>query len=439
MAMGKTAEAIPHVEQLIAEAPEDGAHRICLAWCLGETGDYDRSIGLYDQVLDAIGEQPRYALHYADMLKYAGHRADAVHVYRSCIAHFPSLGEAWWSLANMKNETLTAADIAAMRAQLDGSDLTRPNRIHMHFALGLALEQQGEYAQSFANYAKGAGLKRASITYNQAELPVLMSRSKAFFSAPRLAGFAGQGCPDPAPIFIVGLPRAGSTLIEQILASHSMVEGTKELPEISNIVRDIGVPKDGSSAFNYPDCLAGLGAAGIAALGQRYIDQTRIYRKSDKPFFIDKMPANWAHAALIRTILPNAKIIDARRHPMGTCFSAFKQLFGHGVHYSYDLAELGHYYAAYVDRMAHFDAVMPGHIHRVLYEDMVDAPEAEIAKLLAYCGLPFEPACLRFWESPRAVATPSSEQVRQPIYRAGLEQWRHYAPWLGRLEAALQA
>jgi tetratricopeptide (TPR) repeat protein len=437
LAMGKAVEALPHVEQLVAAAPQDTAHRICLAWCLGQIGEYDRSIALYDELLDEIGEQPKYALHYADILKYAGHRDDAVHVYRSCIAHVPSLGDAWWSLANMKNVTLTADDIAAMRAQLDRAEVGRQDRIPLHYALGRALEQEGDYAQSFAHYAKGAALKRAAISYDGSELPKLMERSKAFFSAPRLAGFAGKGCPDPAPIFIVGLPRAGSTLIEQILASHSAVEGTQELPEISNIVRDIGEPKDGSFAFKYPDCLAKFTTAEIAALGQRYIDRTRIYRKTGRPFFIDKMPANWAHAALIHTILPNAKIIDARRHAMGTCFSAFKQLFGHGVHYSYDLTELGRYYAAYVARMAHFDAVMPGRIHRVEYENMIADPETEIRALLAYCDLPFEPGCLRFWESTRAVATPSSEQVRQPIYRDGLEQWRHFAPYLDKLAAAL--
>ena len=438
LAMGKTADAMPHVERLIAEAPQDSSHRICLAWCLGDTGDYDGSIALYDELLDEIAEQPRYALHYADILKYAGHRADAVHVCRSVISAMPSLGEAWWQLANMKNESLTAGDIAIMQAQLERSDLARQNRIHLHYAMGLAREQAGEYAESFADYAKGAELKRASITYNADELSPLMARSKAFFSASRLASLADKGCSDPAPIFIVGLPRAGSTLIEQILASHSQVEGTRELPEISNIVRDIAAPDQGSSVIRYPDCLAGFSAAEIAALGQRYIDRTRIYRKSEHPFFIDKMPANWAHAGLIHAILPNAKIIDARRHPMATCFSAFKQLFGHGVHYSYDLAELGGYYTAYVDRMANFDAVMPGRIHRVVYENVIADPETEIRKLLAYCGLPFEAACLRFWENTRPVATPSSEQVRQPIYRDGLEQWRNYAPFLGRLEAALK-
>ncbi len=437
LAMGRTADALPHVKQLAAAQPQDSAHRMCLAWCLGDTGDFVGAISLYDDLLDDIGEQPKYALHYADMLKYAGHRASAVHVYRTCLDYTPSMGEAWWSLANMKNEKLSEADIAIMQAQLADSGLGARDRFHIHYALGLALEQAGDYAASFSHYAKGAELKRATITYNGGELPALMQRSKSFFTPARFASAAGAGCPDRAPIFIVGLPRAGSTLIEQILACHSQVEGTKELPEISNIVRDIGTVPGNEGAFIYPGCLASMDAQALAALGQRYIDRTRIYRHSDKQFFIDKMPANWAHAGLIAMILPNAKIIDARRHPMGTCFSAFKQLFGHGVHYSYDLTDLGRYYAAYAGRMAHYDGAMPGRIHRVEYENMVADPETEIRRLLAYCGLAFEPACLRFWESERAVATPSAEQVRQPIYREGLHQWRHYAPWLGPLRAAL--
>jgi tetratricopeptide (TPR) repeat protein len=435
LAMNKPVDALPHVERLVADEPQDCAHRICLAWCLGETGDYDRSIAVYDTVLDEIGEQPRYALHYADTLKYAGHRADAAHVYRSCIAHVPSMGEAWWSLANMKDEILTEAEREAMRAQLARGDLSVQDRIHLHYALGLALEQGCDYAASFTHYAAGAALKRGTLTYSSGELTKLMQRSKAFFTAAFFAGAAGSGCADDAPIFVVGLPRAGSTLIEQILASHSQVEGTRELPEISNIVRDIGIGADGG--FHYPECLAAMAPDALAALGQRYIDRTRIYRKSTKPFFIDKMPANWAHAGLIHAILPNAKIIDARRDAMGNCFSAYKQLFGHGVHYSYDLTELGQYYRAYTDRMAQYDAVLPGRIYRVQYEHMVADPEAEIRKLLAHCGLAFEPACLRFWESRRAVATPSSEQVRKPIFRDGLAQWRHYEPWLGKLAKAV--
>jgi hypothetical protein len=243
-----------------------------------------------------------------------------------------------------------------------------------------------------------------------------------------------MGCGDPSPIFIVGLPRSGSTLIEQILAGHSQVEGTMELPEINNIVRDIGVTP---TAFRYPEVLGDLDNDGLAALGRRYIERSQLYRKTDKPFFIDKMPSNWMHIGLIQMILPNAKIIDARRHPVATCFAAFKQLFGAAAEYTYDLDDLARYYKFYLDRMAHFDTVLPGRILRVQYENMVDNTDGEIRRLLDYCDLPLEPACLRFWENKRAVATPSAEQVRRPIFRDALQQWKNYEPWLGRLKEAL--
>jgi hypothetical protein len=264
----------------------------------------------------------------------------------------------------------------------------------------------------------------------------MAQRMKDFFTPARFAAAAGKGCPDPSPIFIVGLPRAGSTLIEQILASHSQVEGTMELPEINNIVRDIGATL---TAFRYPEVLAEFDADALAALGQRYIERSRLYRKTDKPFFIDKMPSNWMHTGLIQMILPNAKFIDARRHPVATCFAAFKQLFGVAADYTYDLGGLARYYKFYLDRMAHFDSVLPGRVHRVLYENMVDDTEAEIRRLLDYCGLQFEPACLRFWENKRAVATPSAEQVRRPIFREGLDQWRRYEEFLGPLKKSLDA
>jgi len=246
---------------------------------------------------------------------------------------------------------------------------------------------------------------------------------------------AGWGCDDEAPIFIVGLPRSGSTLIEQILGSHSQVEGTQELSEMANIARFLG--RNSRTDDRYPEMIADLDAGALAGLGRRYLERTRIYRKTSKPIFIDKMPNNFVHAGLIHLILPRARIIDARRHPMATCFSAFKQHFAKGHHYSYDLDELGRYYLDYVALMAHFDAVLPGCIHRVHYEDMVGDTETETRKLLAYCGLEFEPACLRFHENDRPVRTASSEQVRQPIFREGLEHWRNYAPWLGGLEERL--
>ena len=438
LAQGKLAEAKPMLERLLAEAPANATHRMRLAWCAGELGETGRAIELYSTIVDEISEHPHFLMHFATILKYAGQREESIAILRSCTTHVPSMGAAWWNLANVKTERFTDADIASMRAQLATRSLASSDSIHIHYALGLALEQAGDYIQSFSHYAQGAAAKRATLNYDGRELPAMMARSKAFFTPERLAAAEGGGCADPLPIFIVGLPRAGSTLIEQILGSHSQVEGTRELPEVSNIVRDIGHGGDPSRPFRYPECLAELAPAQLAALGQRYIERTRAWRHTAKPYFIDKMPANWQHVGLIHMILPNARIIDARRGAMATCFSAFKQLFGHGVHYSYDLAELGQYWRAYADRMDHYQHSLPGRIHRVVYEDLVTDTEAQTRALLDYCGLDFEPACLRFWENGRVVATPSSEQVRQPIYREGLEQWRHYAPWLGALEAAVK-
>jgi hypothetical protein len=265
----------------------------------------------------------------------------------------------------------------------------------------------------------------------------LVQRSKALFTPEFFARRRGLGAPAPDPIFIVGLPRAGSTLVEQILASHSAVEGTMELPDVVSIVAQLGGRRKRNEESLYPDVLAGLDHDELRSLGQRYLEQTRIQRRTDAPFFIDKLPNNWAHVGLIHLMLPNAKIIDARRHPMSCCFSGFKQHFARGQSFTYGLDDVGRYYRDYVDLMAHFDRVLPGRVHRVIYERMVDATEAEIRRLLDYCGLPFEDACLRFYETDRAVRTASSEQVRQPIYRAGVDQWRRYDTWLGPLRAAL--
>jgi tetratricopeptide (TPR) repeat protein len=435
----KAAAAIPHIEALLAHDPGDPAYRNLLAACLGLVGEYDRAIEIYEGVLAEHPDQPKVWLSYGHALRTAGRQEAAVKAYRRSIALAPTLGEPFWSLANLKTVRLSTEDEQAIKAGLSRGDLSAEDRLHLHYALGKALEDQGDYAASFVHYAAGAKLRHAEGRYEPDDNTNEVRRSEALFTREFLSARAGAGggCASDDPIFIVGLPRSGSTLIEQILASHSAVEGTMELPDIAAMARELGRKKFKDDPVRYPEVLAEIPAEALAALGEKFIEDTRVHRKLGRPFFIDKMPNNFRHIGLIHLILPKAKIIDARRHPMGACFSAFKQHFARGQSFSYDLDDLGRYYRDYVELMAHFDEVLPGRVHRVIYEDVVEDTEAEVRRLLAYCGLSFEEACLRFHENDRAVRTASSEQVRRPIFREGLDQWRNYEPWLGPLKAAL--
>jgi len=425
----KGGEAVPHVEGLLARRPADPAYRNLMAACLGLIGEDARVIAIYEGLLADYPAQPRIWLNYGHALRTLGRRDDAVGAYKRCITLAPSLGDAYWSLANLKVASFTDSEVAAMQQALTAPGLPTEDRLHLHYALGKALEDRQEPAGAFDNYAKGAALRRSASAYDAGETTAMVQRSKAVFTSEFFAARAGGGASSDAPIFIVGLPRSGSTLIEQILASHSQVEGTMELPDIGLIANRFGAA--------YPQALASLDADALIALGQGYLDTTRVHRKLGRPFFIDKMPNNFQHLGLIHLILPNARIIDARRHPMGSCFSAFKQHFAQGQAFSYDLTDLGHYYRDYVELMRHFDEVLPGRVHRVIYEALVEDTEGEVRRLLDHCGLPFEAGCLRFYENSRAVRTVSSEQVRRPIFREGLDQWRAYEPWLATLESAL--
>ena len=315
-----------------------------------------------------------------------------------------------------------------MDKAFDHPKLSEEDRFHLHFASGKALEDRGEAGESFRHYSEGNRLRRMLLDYDADETKRQVDRAISIFTPDMFSVRAGQGCEAPDPIFVIGMPRAGSTLIEQILASHSLVEGTMELPDIPALAARVGTREGG---------LAALEPAELRAMGEEYLERTRIQRKTGRPFFIDKMPNNWAHLGLIHLILPNAKIIDARRHPLGCCFSNFKQHFARGQAFSYGLEDMGRYYADYVRYMAHIDTVLPGRVHRVYYERMVEDSESEIRSLLAALDLPFEESCLRFHENDRAVRTASSEQVRRPIYREGTEQWQAFEPWLGPLKDAL--
>ncbi len=433
----RPAEALPHLEGLLAAKPREPNYRNLMAACLVPVGDYGRAIDIYRALLAEFPGQPRVWLNLGHVLRIAGRLEEAIAAYNRCLGIAAGLGEAYWSLANLKTVPFTPEQEVAMNAQMARIDLAAEDRLYLCYALGKALEDRGEFAKSFRHYAEGARLRRAEAPHDADENHDQMLRSKTLFSEAFFAERAGGGSSAPDPIFIVGLPRAGSTLIEQILTSHSAVEGATELTDIPALARRLGRPDSRVEGPRYPEVLAYLDNATWAALGEEYIQRTRIHRKAGRRYFIDKMPNNLHHIGLIQLILPKAKIIDARRAPMASCFSAFKQLFARGHAFSYDLTDLGLYYRDYVELMAHFDTVLPGRICRVIYEDMVEDTEGQVRRLLDYCGLPFEEACLRFHENDRPVRTASSEQVRRPIFREGLEQWRNYEPWLGPLAAAL--
>lgn len=440
----RLAQARDELDRLLRDAPGDPSAQTLKAAVLARMGEYDASIALYEDVLRRFPQQDRLWMSLGHALKTVGRQADSIAAYRRAIFLQPGLGEAWWSLANLKTARFAKADITAMQGALARASAPE-DRYHLHYALGKALEDERAFEDSFRHYAEGARMRRAEMPYDPQETTRHVARTRALMTREALDARAGQGAPDADPIFVVGLPRAGSTLIEQILASHSLIEGTMELPDIGVIAGELvgrgdrgrAGSEDDDEAHGYLPRLLSLDAGALAALGANYMARTRVQRKTDRPFFIDKMPNNFAHVGLIHLILPNARIIDARRHPMAGCFAAFKQHFSRGQGFTYDLDELGRYYRDYVELMAHYDAALPGRVHRVFYERLVNDPEGEIRALLTACGVDYEPTCLAFHETARPVRTASSEQVRRPIDRSAVEHWRAYAPWLGPLERAL--
>jgi Flp pilus assembly protein TadD len=432
----KSAAALAQVEALLTADARNPTFRNLKAAVLGAVGEYEQAIEVYARVLAEYPNNAKVWMSYGHALKTAGKQEACIQAYRKSIELAPHLGEAYWSLANMKTFRFSEHEIEAMRAQL-ATELNAEDRFHFHFALGKALEDAEQYQPSFQHYEQGNSQRRALASYDADANSEQMRRSKTLFSAEFFAARANVGASAPDPIFVVGLPRSGSTLLEQILSSHPLVEGTMELPELVGLARELGGRRGRNQPTKYPEILATLGPDELRALGERYVRETRIYRKTSAPFFIDKLPNNFAHIGLIHLILPHAKIIDARRHPLGCCFSGYKQHFARGQHFTYSLDDIGRYYRDYVELMAHFDAVLPGRVHRVIYEEMVADTEAEVRRLLDYCGLPFDQRCLRFYENERAVRTASSEQVRRPIYRDAVDHWQHYEPWLGPLKSAL--
>ena len=421
-------EALEELAKVTADDPDNVGHANLQAAAYGRLGEFDEALSLYEQVLKQAPIQPRVWMSYGHMLKTVGRQADGIVAYRKAIDLLPVLGEAWWSLANLKTVRFADEDIAAMEAALARDDLTPEDRWHLDFALGKAFEDRGQAEAAFRHYADGNELRRRRMPYKAEDTTQNVDAAIATFTPALLAGLAGHGCAAPDPIFVLGMPRAGSTLVEQILASHSQVEGTSELADIGFLARQIEA---------YPAALNSLPPGELRKLGEAYLSRTRVQRHTSRPLFIDKMPNNWLHVPFIHLILPNAKIIDARRHPLACCFSNFKQHFARGQGFSYSLEDMGRYYRDYVRAMAHYDQVLPGVVHRVIYEHMVEDTETEVRALLDHCSLPFEEACLAFHKTERAVRTASSEQVRQPIFRDGTEAWKPFEQWLAPLKAAL--
>ena len=432
----KLEEALAQVDQLLAAEPKNPALLTMQASILVKMGDFARVLPRYAYLLSHYPPRSGIALVYGHALKTVGQQDKAIAAYRKAISLQPSFGDAYWSLANLKTFRFDADDIEAMRKQIDKSTCTREDYFHLCFALGKALEDRRQYDESFHFYRLGNNLKKKLEGYNADKVEERARRMRGICSYEFLSASSGKGDPAPDPIFIVGLPRSGSTLLEQILASHSQVDGTKELVYIPAIVRRLGGKVKKSTVSHYPDILAEMNPSRLRALGQEYIDRSRIQRE-DAPFFIDKMPNNFMHIGLIHLILPNAKIIDARRHPMAACFSSYTQLFASGQSFTYGLSNIGRYYRNYVDIMDHWDLVLPGKVLRVHYEQVVSDTEKQVKRMLDHCGLEFEEACLQFHQTQRAVRTASSEQVRQPIYTAALEHWRNYETHLDELKSVL--
>ena len=432
----KHVQARKQMEQLLRLDPHNRAYRTTYATVCTGLGDYDAALPLYREVLAETPGDPELHLSIAHALKTLGKTQEAIDSYRAAAAVRPNFGETYWSLANLKTYRFTDGEIARMRSE-EASAGTQPvDRYHLCFALGKAFEDRAEYAESFIYYERGNALKKTECRYRpdplerNARLQASVC-TREFFAARR-----DVGCPDRSPILVVGLPRSGSTLIEQILASHSQVEGTMELADIPRMVQDLQGREAAGATPRYPGILAGMKPEDFRQLGEKYLRDTRVYR-TGKPRFIDKMPNNFRHLGLIHLILPNARIIDARRDPMACCFSNFKQLFASGQQFTYSIEDIARYYRMYMDLMTHWENVLPGKILRVEHESVVQDFETNVCRILDFCELEFEPGCIEFHKTKRTVHTASSEQVRRPLNREGVDQWRHYEPWLGPLKGAL--
>ena len=436
----KHVRAREEIDALLKVDPDNSLYRTTYAAIWTGLGDPRKALPLYEEMLRQSPHEAELHLSIAHALKTLGRTREAIDAYLAAAAARPSFGEAYWSLANLKTYRFADAEIDHMRSEEADAKIAPADRYHFCFALGKALEDRGEYAESFSYYERGNALKKTECLYRPEPLERTANLQKSLCTREFFAARAGFGCESAAPIFIIGLPRSGSTLIEQILASHSQVEGTMELADIPRLVQDLQGRETQGSIPRYPGILETLDADAFKRMGEQYLGGTLVYRRAGadaRPFFIDKMPNNFRHVGLIHLILPNARIIDARREPLACCFSNLKQLFASGQQFTYSIEDITRYYRMYVELMAHWDAALPGKILRVEHADVVQDLESNVRRILEFCELEFEPGCLDFHQTKRSVHTASSEQVRQPIFKDGLEQWRHFEPWLGPLKAAL--
>jgi len=433
----RSEEMLRHVERLLASDPNNIDYLNLKAQGLRLTGRRDEAVRLMEQLLSEHPDKEQSLVRCGALLRELGQQERAIEMFRRALVVRPGSPAASSSLANLKTYRFDSADLAAMQQQLALPEVRGVERAQLEFALGKGLEDAGEFASSFEHYARGNRLQRATFYYDAQLMTAQTQRSRDFYSAGFFATRSGWGSDRADPVFIIGMPRSGSTLLEQMLASHSQVEGTRELLELPRIalelVSDVAEPTDTTLL----ERLGTLQRDEVAALARRYLERVQHHRPLGRARFIDKLPGNWVYIGLIHLLFPRASIIDARRHPLGCGFSCYKQLFARGQKYSYDLTELGQFYRDYVQLMEHVDVTLPGRVHRVYYEQLVADPARELHRLLDYCGLPFEEQCLRFYENRRAVTTISSEQVRRPLYSESVDHWRHYEPWLGPLQEVL--
>jgi tetratricopeptide (TPR) repeat protein len=436
----KHEEAIAQLDGLLAIDPKNIDYRTLRATASVGLGDHEGGIQGFSGLLADIAPDSRLAadlhLSIAHALKTIGRRGESIEEYRKAIAVRPNFGDAYWSLANLKTYQFSAGELTRLEVAEADPATALIDRYHLCFALGKAHEDRNAYELSYRFYERGNAMKRAESRYRAELLEQNTANQKRFCTREFFAERRSYGAAGREPIFILGMPRAGSTLLEQILASHPQVEGTQELANVPRAVLDLQGYNPDLNKPRYPGCLAAMPPEEFRALGEKYLADTRIYR-TGKAYFIDKMPNNFRHIGLIHLMLPNAKIIDARREPMACCFGNLKQLYARGQEFAYSVDDIARYYRTYLDLMEHWDAALPGRVLRVFHEDVVDDLETSVRRILAYCELPFEPNCLEFHRTERSIRTASSEQVRQPIFREGLDQWRNYEPWLEPLKDAL--